>query len=556
MPASDAGEAPGTPADGAPGTSVPAAGLIAAGMLAWALASLPWWRRAWPFTIDDAYISARYAQQWVAGHGLVYSIGERVEGFSNFTWVCLLAVLERIGVPFENGVKILGLCAGAAAAGGALALLVRPLRVRTLGWAVLAGLWLGLDPGFAVWTVAGLETPLFTALLVWALILWLDVVGSSRGGAIALFVVLALLAWTRPEGPAVAVGLLLLTPVCFREPGPQRRRVLACCGALAVVAAGFGLRRWYYGVWWPNPYYVKLGGGVAQVAEGLGYWGAAVVRRGGPFLLGWVALALVRPGTDARVARTQRVLVLVLLGYSLFIIRSGREPFPFHRFWMPLAPLAIVVGMPSAARLRGTAARPWVAVTVGACLVATPLASAPHWRQVATLTRVTRDISLPFGRWVRETHAELPSSLAVFWAGAMPYAAGPAVRALDMGGLCDAHIGRRALPWAERNHGHTKHDFAYVLAAQPTYVTDDALHTLDALIALGGPRAQEYAAQKAAFLAAYTRLNDHLFVRIQADTLARFDRFTAAFPDDVPALRARALYEEYGAGATALWPSG
>ncbi|MDW8351850.1 MAG: hypothetical protein RML99_08060, partial [Anaerolineae bacterium] len=31
------------------------------------------------FTIDDAFITFRYVKQWVAGNGLVFNIGERVE---------------------------------------------------------------------------------------------------------------------------------------------------------------------------------------------------------------------------------------------------------------------------------------------------------------------------------------------------------------------------------------------------------------------------------------------------------------------------------------------
>ena len=42
--------------------------------------------RYWKFTVDDAYISLRYDQNLVRGNGLVYNLGERVEGFSNLTW--------------------------------------------------------------------------------------------------------------------------------------------------------------------------------------------------------------------------------------------------------------------------------------------------------------------------------------------------------------------------------------------------------------------------------------------------------------------------------------
>ena len=43
------------------------------------------------FTMDDAYISLRYAKNLVDGLGLVYNPGEFVEGYSNFSWTMLLA---------------------------------------------------------------------------------------------------------------------------------------------------------------------------------------------------------------------------------------------------------------------------------------------------------------------------------------------------------------------------------------------------------------------------------------------------------------------------------
>ena len=35
---------------------------------------------------DDAFISFRYAKHWSEGHGLVYNIGEWVEGYTNLLW--------------------------------------------------------------------------------------------------------------------------------------------------------------------------------------------------------------------------------------------------------------------------------------------------------------------------------------------------------------------------------------------------------------------------------------------------------------------------------------
>ena len=40
---------------------------------------------------DDAYISYRYAQNLVDGHGLIFNVGERVEGYSNLLWTLIVA---------------------------------------------------------------------------------------------------------------------------------------------------------------------------------------------------------------------------------------------------------------------------------------------------------------------------------------------------------------------------------------------------------------------------------------------------------------------------------
>ena len=49
-----------------------------------------------PIVQDDAYISFRYADNYLAGHGLVYNTGERVEGYTNFFWIITLILLKSV----------------------------------------------------------------------------------------------------------------------------------------------------------------------------------------------------------------------------------------------------------------------------------------------------------------------------------------------------------------------------------------------------------------------------------------------------------------------------
>src|SRR5437867_13225676 len=76
----------------------------------------------WNFVTDDAYISFVYARN-LARHGqLVFNLGERVEGYTNFLWTVLLAGFLKIGVPAELASRVLG-------AGFALATLGVTVRI-------------------------------------------------------------------------------------------------------------------------------------------------------------------------------------------------------------------------------------------------------------------------------------------------------------------------------------------------------------------------------------------------------------------------------------------
>jgi hypothetical protein len=56
--------------------------------------------RYWPFIADDALISLRYGDRLLGGHGLTWTDGERVEGYSNLLWVLGCAALAVIGVNY------------------------------------------------------------------------------------------------------------------------------------------------------------------------------------------------------------------------------------------------------------------------------------------------------------------------------------------------------------------------------------------------------------------------------------------------------------------------
>ena len=63
---------------------------------------------------DDAFISFRYLDI-LASHGqLSYNVGERVEGYSNFLWMLLLAPAAFLHLDLSSASQFLGLMCGVA----------------------------------------------------------------------------------------------------------------------------------------------------------------------------------------------------------------------------------------------------------------------------------------------------------------------------------------------------------------------------------------------------------------------------------------------------------
>src|ERR1051326_6884865 len=114
---------------------------------------------------DDAYICFRYARNLVAGHGLVFNPGERVEGFTTFSWVMIAAGWMSAGVGPEWGARVIGLLSALAILIAVARYSPRLPRARTTTW--LAPLLVACCPPLAFWATSGLETAFFSALVVW-----------------------------------------------------------------------------------------------------------------------------------------------------------------------------------------------------------------------------------------------------------------------------------------------------------------------------------------------------------------------------------------------------
>jgi hypothetical protein len=218
-----------------------------------------------PRTVDDMFIFLRYAEQWASGHGLVYNVGQRVEGHSSPAWMLLLMAGELVGQGGVGWAKALGFGALIALQLG-LYKLGREQLGLTPALALITPAFIAMNSNVIAWSTWGLETPLYLALLVLAGLTLGRVMHpelATRRRHIIAGVICAGCALARPEAPlmlaAMAAGLIM-TPLDVRA---GLARLKAALPATAIASAAFGAylvgRRLYYGVWMPHTYYAKRG---------------------------------------------------------------------------------------------------------------------------------------------------------------------------------------------------------------------------------------------------------------------------------------------------------
>ncbi len=434
--------------------------------LPWALLALvPWALGAWAlrFTCDDAFISFRYAANLVAGHGLVYNVGESppVEGYSNLLWTLTsaAAIVCRL-----DPALVANVLSGTSAA----VLLLLVARFASLRFGLsgprcgVVALFLGILPPITCWSTGGLETMTFAlaVFLVYERIASGPCVRGWQAGIAA-----ACAALLRADGAGWA--LVALT-AAWIDVGARSEVRAACVRAAmllaAAVAAQFAFRLAWHEDWIPNTARVKTGLSAMRFERGLKYVASMLVAMPALALAPLLALVATR-GTvkcPRRVTLAGSVFVLVALGYAVW---AGGDFLPFARFLVPAVPF---VALAFAALL----ARPtrWVRVAAVLLLATAPLATfgiqalpdALHFRWNAPgpvserrMWAEVRGRSLEWQLVGRALHARYAEqSIVLGGIGAVGYASG--MRVYDLFGLVSPEVVRGGAPLVRASPGHDR----------------------------------------------------------------------------------------------------
>jgi len=257
---------------------------------------------------DDAMISMRYAYNLAHGNGLVWNIGERVQGFTNPLWVFYMALLHRLPIPLAH----MGL---AIQITGAVFLAATLLMVRLvveqlsgdllamLGAVALAAFYAPLNS----YGLLGMEVSAL-AFLVTASI-WLVLKNGTDRFTPLVYILLAIGTLLRSD--AAVPYVIILATMCLLQRQHRVKHLAWGLGLLILSLGGQAIASFlYYGQWLPNTYYLKLDG-----------WPFALRILRGLYALVWFAY--------------YSNWILILLPLALLL---------FRRDWKVVLPLAVFVG--------------------------------------------------------------------------------------------------------------------------------------------------------------------------------------------------------------------
>lgn len=454
-------------------------------LLALAVLGLVLHMRVFAFVTDDAFISFVYSRNLARYGELVFNLGERVEGYTNFLWTVFLAGLLKAGWLPESA----SIFWGVVFAVGSMTVCTVFMRwAREEGpawsaWDALPALLLAATPGYACWSSGGLETQMFTFWVTLAGLLFLRETERSRRGVLS-GLVFGLAALTRPEGNLFfALACAWRLGQLLRGRCWPCRRDLAWLGLfLVLVGPHLVWRHHYYGWWLPNTFYIKSSGGVAAWQRGAYYLGRLFEQHAVWALIVLAAAALWRAGARARRLAGWSLIVSAI--FFAYIVSVGGDFMGLFRFALPVAPL---LALPAVLGLRAAWRPIEEHVRFSTALVAAVLLGLFVWHVVgvdraALVPTADRGIDTPgylrrytanraaIGKWFAR-YAQPDDYAVVGGAGAQVYYSG--IRSLDCFGLSDEYIAHRVRA-SDHRPGHEKYaPLDYQLSKRPTIITSN-----------------------------------------------------------------------------------
>lgn len=448
------------------------------------------------FIQDDSFITYRYVKNFTEGQGLVFNIGERVEGYTCFLWIMLLAGVKSIGFNYITASQVLGIISSL------LTLMFTYLisaRIFTkekgtafnLVFTLSAPAMVAVNGSFAYWAVSGMETGLFACLVTLGVYLYLRELKDTSAALPLSSLVFLFAALTRPEGNLIfAVTILhkFIFIVKNKQQGNTRlitrlfdKNNLLWLGIYFLPALIFMIWRYsYYGYFFPNTFYAKTGTSLEYFVTGLEYTWTFIKSYGFYGLFVLIALYTL---TSKEKFYSYLYLVMVFIIFSLYVIFVGGDVLRPNRFFIPILPIFFILVQEGIALLTGLFDKKREMI-LGAIigLILTAGFSLKNYTNEAEVIKGYADLEkglvekmkLSAG-WLKNKQVQSGKKLTVAATtiGAISYYS--EVTLIDMLGLTDKEVAQNPQPipeisskevgWRERNY-----NVPYILSRKPDYI--------------------------------------------------------------------------------------
>lgn len=457
---------------------------------------------------DDAMVSMRYAKDLATGHGLVWNIGERVEGISNPLWTVYMAVLHFFTANPSLLVMITSIVV-LLASGYITALLV--FNYTKSSWAAFSSILL-LCAAFPLnlWSLRGFEVGCCSFFLLLAIYFYTTDIKAllqkftrknknDSGGNVPTDVNKSSLGIPFIPIIIIAIGTLLrldilifMVPFLLLAFFTKDRKVIFRTGIWIVIITAIVMipqtlfRLWYFGDILPNTFYLKMQGYPLLLRLSRG----AIVTLKTFFQYQLIALIPLIIMSKYKNGILPKILIFSIITQFAYSIWAGGDAWEWYdfanRFLATVFPLIIILSVimfydfikftgehfPILRKKKVLIA--FCSICFGIWSVS--LASGGNFRNVRRAMLFEQIPELDTHIYMANTATYLNASLydsakvAVVWAGVLPYFLKPSIQLHDMLGKSNkriAHMQCRTsdipskTPFEAFYPGHMKYDYDY-----------------------------------------------------------------------------------------------
>lgn len=311
---------------------------------------------------DDAFITFRYAKNFINGNGLVFNVGEHVEGYTSIFWTLFLSVFMYFDIDIIPLSQMLGIIFGISSIWFTFYIAKNELSYGREGgnetnlfhntiFTLLPSVMLAFTGAFQYWSISGMEVSLFVSLSLLSVLLYMNAEKKQRP-LVPFSVIASINSLVRPEGILLFVLIILHHWIKtyrnnFKDKAKDFIRYILTYNNLkpVIIFIAFNFlfmifRLFYYGYILPNTFYAKTGFSMEYFFSGIDYiW---------DFLKTYLlfGLVLLLPLFQLRKYKSNKyfgLLLLIIIFFMIYTILVGGDVLPLFRFLLPVLPYVYIL---------------------------------------------------------------------------------------------------------------------------------------------------------------------------------------------------------------------